>query len=348
MKRTLPWLALLLALIAGCLTYFRLWHKSEEVRGNLYALDKVLSGHTADVWAVSFSPDGATLATGSVDSIVKVWNIETGSLAFELRHPAGVTYLEFSPDGRSIATTSYDGVLRLWDVETRSLTRQFGAQKGTLWSVCFSPNGKTLATGGEDATVKVWERETGTLLKRLSGHTRNVWDVKYSPDGRMIASGSFDNTIKLWDVEEGILLRSLDGHSEAVVALAFSSDGKILASASDDASAKLWSTDDWSLLRTFVVPEHVQTVRLSADGSYLLTGGRDQTTLGEFLQNFLGDSEYNKGISMRLWDTSTGTLLQTFSGHANDVNDARISPSGTWIASGSSDRTVQLWRRVGS
>jgi len=333
-----------LLLVICFLTYYRLWHKPEEVRSNTFTLARVFSAHTSHVWAVSFSPDGTLLAGGSVDSTIKVWNKESGELVHNLKQPGGITYLAFSPDGHLLATSSYDATVRLWQLPEGTLRAEHKGHRGTVWSVSFSPDGKTIATCGEDATVRLWDAESGNLKKTLSGHTLNVWDVKFSPDGAKLASGSFDHTIKIWDANTGALLKTIDGHSEAVVSLAFSPDARVLASTSDDKTVKLWDMDDGTLLRALEAPEHVQASSFSPDGRWLLTGGRDQATLGEFLQNFLGDSEYNKGVSMRLWEVETGRLLQTFSNHANDVNDVAFSPDGKWIASGSSDFSVQLWR----
>ena len=90
--------------------------------------------------------------------------------------------------------------------------------------------------------------------------------------------------------------------------------------------------------------EHVQALAFSPDGNRLMSGGRDKPTFGEFLQNFFGDSKFNKGVSARLWDVETGKILQTFSEHTNDANDVAWSSDGKWIATGSADMTAHLWK----
>jgi len=334
---------ILLVLLICFLTYHQLWYKAERVDGNIFKLERTLAAHRAEIWTVRFSPNGTLLASGSVDSSVKIWNKETGNLVIDLKHPSGITNIAFSPDGNFIATTAYDEKVRLWKLPEGVLVKEFTGHKGTVWSVDFSADGKTIASSGEDASIKLWDT-SGRLIRTLTGHSLNIWNVKFSPDGKWIASGSYDKTVKIWNVSMGKNEHTLTDHSEAIVAIAYSQNGKILASTSDDKTIKLWNTNNWSLVRTLTVPEHVQAVDFSPNCKMLAAGGRDKPVVGEFLQNFLGDSKYNKGVSMRLWDVGTGKLLQTFSEHANDVNDISWCPDGKWIATGSSDRTVELWR----
>jgi WD40 repeat protein len=335
---------IVLLLVACVLIYYQFLYKSTRIDNGMAKLEDTFSAHTGAVWTAKFSPDGSTIVSAGIDSTVKVWNRENRTIIHNLKHPAGVTCAVFSPDGKYIASSSYDAKIRVWDLSSGKLLKELNGHSNTAWCVAFSPDGKTIASSGEDATIKLWDVTSGNLIRSLQGHTLTVWAVKFSPDRSKIASGSFDKTVKIWDATNGKLLKTIDGHTEAIVDVAFSHDGQQLASTSDDKTIKVWNVSNGALIRSFEVPEHIQAAAFSPDDKRLLTGGRDKPAIGEFLQNFLGDSKLNKGVSMRLWDVQTGELLQTFEQHANDVNDVSFSADGKWIASASSDKTVQVWR----
>ena len=78
---------------------------------------KTLIGHTDSVNGVSFSPDGKTLATGSSDGTVQLWDMATRKqLKTLIGHTDSVNGVSFSPDGKTLATGSSDGTILLWDI----------------------------------------------------------------------------------------------------------------------------------------------------------------------------------------------------------------------------------------
>jgi WD40 repeat protein len=201
-----------------------------------------LVGRGGAVEGVAFTADGKSLAAGSWDGSLRLWDVRSGKQGRQLRDPtrlSSVASVAASPDGRLVAAAldGDDWRVVLWDVGTGKVVRELTWDgEGVCPTVAFSPDGKLLATGhiglggflDKHPAVILWDVSTGQRRATLRGHTNAICQVAFHPSGRWLASGSADKTARVWDCETGKAVCTLP-HNGWVEYVAFSRTGRYLA-----------------------------------------------------------------------------------------------------------------------
>ena len=195
-----------------------------------------LQGHTHIVIALAQLTDG-TLASGSNDKTIKIWNPKTGVCIHTLQgHTDSVSALAQLIDG-TLASGSNDQTIKIWNPKTGVCIRTLQGHTAYVYALAQLADG-TLASGSYDKTIKIWNPKTGACIRTLQGHTSVVCALAQLTDGTL-ASGSWDHTIKIWNPKTGVCIHTLQGHTAYVNALAQLADGT-LASGSHDKTIKIW------------------------------------------------------------------------------------------------------------
>ena len=286
-------------------------------------------GHEDYVLAVGLSPDGRTALSGSKDTTIRHWDIETGeTLWMGEAHENGIADIAISPDGRTAATVS-DEVTILWDLASGQIIREQDGHEAFINRVAFSPDGQRLVTGGwgENPSIVLWDAASGEQIDRFPAES-SVEEIAFTPDGSAILYNGFDDGIlRMLDSETGEIIQEMDAglgiSAGGLVALDVGSDGRTAITGFENSDVVLWDLETGELMQQYEVPGGARTVALLPDDNTALVGG---TT----------------SVITKL-DLRTGRIINTLNGHTADVIEIVISEDGKTAVSGSLDHTLRLW-----
>jgi WD40 repeat protein len=260
--------------------------------------------HAQPARVVLFSPDSATLACSTLDSVA-LWDVQKQRKKAHLHIPA--LHMTYSPDGALLVISGRD--IQFFDTRTgKQATTLKGHRDGTT-GVVYSADGVLLASGGMDGQVRVGNIKTQRLVRTLE-HPAPVRGLAFSPDGDTIATvswgdASLPRSITLWSVKTGAKINSMKCQTEKNVV--FSADGKMLA-----VDGTIYDAHTLQVQHDL----HERVVAFSPDSALIASCRSDYTTIG-------------------LWDAVTGDKLLVLKGHTEALWSLAFSPDGTRLASGS-------------
>ena len=126
----------------------------DPIKGSMYSFG---SYKDSGISSITYSPDGKTLLSGSMDGAITIRNAVNGFLVRTFKaHTDMVTKVIYSPDGKLLASSSWDGTIKLWDVSTWQELVTLNGHLGGVSALTFSPDGKMIVSGSRDGTIRFW------------------------------------------------------------------------------------------------------------------------------------------------------------------------------------------------
>jgi WD40 repeat protein len=321
--------------------------------------------HGHKVIHVEISPDGAYLLTASYDTLVRVWDLRSGTLVTELKgHAAPLNDAAFSADSRRIVTACEDCTARLWRIEPEPpLLNPLGIELGLI-AADMSPDGGSIVAAHVDlAGAQVLDLSSRREAVRLEPDHCEIRTLVYSFDGSKILGGCKDGAARLWDARTGQLLHTLPGPPEPIVLSSFSADDRLALTVAGR-TARVWDVRTGEPAATLSCEQAIAAAALDpagervflADASWEarivdLTSG-ESLALGQNRLGFVQSADFGpEGRTLVTTSATTrvhirslpdGKVLATLV-HPSRVTYAVCSPDKRWIAAGATDSTLRIW-----
>jgi len=297
----------------------------------------VIQPHTACVNVVSYTPDGALLASVSEDGWAKVWKpgeLHTAKPVWEEdaeageRHgwswDRGVSHAQFSVDGKLLLTSGWKQHVRAWDAKTGKHRWQVLKPQGYggVGIIVQSRDGKWVAfAGGQMGSrerVFVINIKTHEIERSFSGHTNACGALAAGPEG--LVSGSADKHVKFWSWDTGRCYHNLALRG-VVRGLAFSPDGSRLAAAGGSV-VMVWE----------MVPPKRGKGRRKPDNLRQFRGYTDQIQCLDFSPDGTTIASAAHDGTLRIWDVATGGEIRAFAPKVGQLHAVAFAPDGLTLA----------------
>ncbi len=279
----------------------------------------VVLKHEGWVAAVAFAPDGKTLASAGADNLVRLWEVGTWKPKGVLKgHTDCVCAISFVDDGKALITGSFDHSAKIWDMSNQQTLQTIKEHSGGVTAVLLreGPFAPMWWTGSVDGTVRVG--------KRTLEHRSWVNGIAMGPRDPILATACSDGLVRLFGQEDS----ALEGGAGEVRCVAFSPDGKLIAAGNRYHTVRVWDVATRKEVKTLTGHmSDVWTIAFSPDGKTLAAA----------------DTDWKKASKVKLWDTATWKERGSLD-VSGEILSIEYSPNGDWLAVGSWDKTVRVFR----
>lgn len=315
--------------------------------------------HTMSVFTCDISNDGSLVITGGQDDIAYVWKTSNGEVYLECTgHNDSVTEVGFNHDSQYVVTGDMSGLIQVWNVKEKKLVWCYGGDD--LEWLTWHHLANVLVAGMESGDIFMWQIPEGNC-KVLASHGAPTSCGQILPDGKRLAVGYTDGQVKLWDMKTAAVIWQL-GDLEDVTCLEINPEGTLIAIAPKSHVIKV---SDGKIISQFLNKEKadIESLIFGNDLDIIITGSLSgQLCLWDIGKQALRhEADLKCPVTSIKWggnskllvsttdgdiyvcDVRSGTLIETLTGHKDDILSMCVSKDKTFVVSTSDDCTAKIY-----
>jgi COMPASS component SWD3 len=320
-----------------------------------------ISGNTSEIFCVKFSPDGNFVAAGCGDGAIRVFNSQTGALAYNLQAGSNValptTSIKFRPVTATTRTKNVIiaanavGTVQHWHMTSGKCLHSIEEEEhNQVYAMDYDGEGVKFVTAGKDKAVRVYDEATKTLLTTMKGgggysitatpgHSNRIFSVKMVPhDPNMVISGGWDNTVQFWDMRAGVAVRNIYGPHICGDSLDMVNGKIVTGSWRPQKQLEMW--DYFTGEKTAEIPWHILP---NQPACMLYAAQFSKEGQGRFVA--AGGSGANEA---KVFDTARdNAVVGTVTGLSRGVFSVDFSSESQKLAIGGGDASIRIYDIVG-
>ena len=303
---------------------------------------KTLTGHKS-VNAVVITSDGKQIVSGSTDSTIKIWDIETGkNINTLIGHHSSIRAIAITPDGKNIVSASHDTTLKVWDLQTGECLCTCIEHQKSVTVLAIHPDGDKVISGDDDKRLIIWNLKNGQLLRNIKTFEGYLYAIaitnygfSFTGDEKKILVATRvrerDNPFEVCNISTGEVLKNLTDETwlgTYITHVAITPhDTKVVAASKDRNQIKILDLRTGIPLGSFEAHygQYVTALAITPDGKQVVTGAHK---------------------TIKIWDLTLiqkKSKIKSITKHNSSVQAVAITPDGKQAISGDGNGTIIIW-----
>lgn len=289
-------------------------------------------GHSEAIYTIEFTPDSKHILSAGKDKSIKLWEVATGN---EIRtfsgHLSYILCLKITKDGKYFFSAGTDAKIIMWELATGKIIKIFEGHQNRINSLCLNNDETLLISTGCDWQGFVWDIKKAEVIRKFKVKpdkgTREGTKVLLSKDEKSLILGNDNSTVSVINFQTGepdFELKSRDNFCGGCpVHIDLSKNGKYLLTGSNKGPLRIWDLKSKSVKYEFAKEQkYYYSVQFTPDGKKIMTSSPEDVIV---------------------YDINSQNQLIRIKADEKQINDAKFSFNGKYIAVASSDKTIKLY-----